>query len=135
MAEKHGIYLLLSLTNNWNPLPGDNHTNSTSGALQRRDVSTNNSLPRNTLSNDYGGELSCTKSQPKSEYASVGMDAYVRAFGADSHDAFYTNEVCSMAIYTGVEPQRNQQTIIAAFENYTTHLVARYVNSTSVLAW
>jgi hypothetical protein len=21
------------------------------------------------------------------------MDAYVRAFGADSHDAFYTNEV------------------------------------------
>ncbi|KAJ7109369.1 glycoside hydrolase family 5 protein [Mycena epipterygia] len=101
MAEKHGIYLLLSLTNNWNPLPGDNLTNSTSGPLQRRDVSTNNSLPRNTLSNDYGG-----------------MDAYVRAFGADSHDAFYTNE-----------------TIIAAFENYTTQIVTRYVNSTSVLAW
>ncbi|KAJ6547556.1 glycoside hydrolase superfamily [Mycena capillaripes] len=102
MAEKHGIYLLLSLTNNWNPLPLDNTTNSTSSStISRRDISTNNSLPRNFLSNDYGG-----------------MDAYVRAFGADSHDAFYTNE-----------------TIIAAFENYTTQIVTRYVNSTSVLAW
>ncbi|KAJ7343492.1 glycoside hydrolase family 5 protein [Mycena albidolilacea] len=102
LAEKHGIHLLFSLTNNWNPHPLDNTTNSTSSnPLFRRDVVTNNSLPRNTLSNDYGG-----------------MDAYVRAFGADSHDAFYTNE-----------------TIIAAFENYTTHIVSRYVNSTAVLAW
>ncbi|KAJ7774818.1 glycoside hydrolase family 5 protein [Mycena metata] len=101
MAQKHGIYLLLSLTNNWNPLPLDNVTNSTTSSILRRDVLTNNSLPRNSLSNDYGG-----------------MDAYVRAFGADSHDAFYTNE-----------------TIIAAFENYTTQIVTRYVNSTSVLAW
>ncbi|KAF7338302.1 Glycoside hydrolase family 5 protein [Mycena venus] len=103
MAEKHGIYLLLSLTNNWNPLPLDNTTiNSTSShALFRRDVLTNNSLPRNTLSNDYGG-----------------MDAYVRAFGADSHDAFYTNE-----------------TIITAFENYTMNIVSRYVNSTAILGW
>ncbi|KAJ7709912.1 glycoside hydrolase family 5 protein [Mycena rosella] len=102
MAEKHGIYLLLSLTNNWNPLPLDNITNSTSGSgILRRDVGTNNSFPRNALSNDYGG-----------------MDAYVRAFGADSHDAFYTNE-----------------TIIAAFENYTTQIVTRYVNSTSILGW
>ncbi|KAJ7940646.1 glycoside hydrolase family 5 protein [Mycena leptocephala] len=103
MAEKHGIYLLLSLTNNWNPLPLDNNsTNSTTNStLSRRDVATNNTLPRNYLSNDYGG-----------------MDAYVRAFGADSHDAFYTNE-----------------TIITAFENYTMQIVSRYVNSTSVLAW
>ncbi|KAJ6596886.1 glycoside hydrolase family 5 protein [Mycena vulgaris] len=101
MAEKHGIYLLLSLTNNWNPLPLDNITNGTAGGILRRDVATNNSLPRNFLSNDFGG-----------------MDAYVRAFAADSHDHFYTNE-----------------TIIAAFLNYTTQIVSRYVNSTSVLAW
>ncbi|KAJ7452419.1 glycoside hydrolase family 5 protein [Mycena galericulata] len=101
MAEKHGIYLLFSLTNNWNPLPSDNTTNSTSNAVLRRDVITNNTLPRNTLSNDYGG-----------------MDAYVRAFGAASHDAFYTNE-----------------TIISAFENYTTQIVTRFVNSTAILAW
>ncbi|KAJ7449803.1 glycoside hydrolase family 5 protein [Mycena latifolia] len=108
MAEKHGIYLLLSLTNNWNPHPLDNITNSTAdNTILRRDVATkqqqtnNNSLPRNALSNDFGG-----------------MDAYVRAFGADSHDAFYTNE-----------------TIIAAFENYTIQIVSRYVNSTSVLGW
>ncbi|KAJ7632612.1 glycoside hydrolase family 5 protein [Roridomyces roridus] len=100
MAEKHGIYLLFSLTNNWNPIASDPIANSTN-AIFRRDVLTNNSLPRNTLSNDYGG-----------------MDAYVRAFGADTHDAFYTNE-----------------TIIQAFENYTTQIVQRYVNSTSVLAW
>ncbi|KAJ6496671.1 glycoside hydrolase family 5 protein [Mycena vitilis] len=98
MAQKHGIYLLLSLTNNWNPLPLDNTTsNSTSiNTISKRDVGTNNSLPRNSLS----------------------MDSYVRAFGADSHDAFYTNE-----------------TIIAAFENYTSQIVSRYVNSTSVLGW
>ncbi|KAF7352172.1 Glycoside hydrolase family 5 protein [Mycena venus] len=103
MAEKHGIFLVLSLTNNWNPLPLDITTMSSasSSALSKRDILTNNSLPRNTLSNDYGG-----------------MDAYVRAFGADSHDSFYTNE-----------------TIIAAFENYTSHIVSRYVNSTAVLAW
>lgn len=49
------IYLLLSLTNNWNPLPLlDNVT--TDGSLFRRDVTlgTNNTLSRNTLSNDYG---------------------------------------------------------------------------------
>ncbi|KAJ7774617.1 glycoside hydrolase family 5 protein [Mycena maculata] len=102
MAEKHGIYLLVSLTNNWNPLPSDNTTNSTSSQnLLKRDVATNNTLPRNTLSNDYGG-----------------MDAYVRAFGASTHDDFYTNA-----------------TIIASFINYTTQVVQRYVNSTAILGW
>jgi len=103
LAEAHGIYLLLSLTNNWNPLPLlDNVTIDNS--LSRRDVTqgTNNTLPRNTLSNDYGG-----------------MDVYVRHLGVThTHDEFYTNE-----------------TIIAAFENYTTQVVSRYVNSPSVLAW
>ncbi|CAK5277419.1 unnamed protein product [Mycena citricolor] len=75
MAEKHGIYLLLSLTNNWNPLPTDNLTDTTHPAIAKRDVLTNNSLPRNSLSNDYGG-----------------MDAYVRSFGGKTHDEFYVNE-------------------------------------------
>lgn len=41
LAEKHGIYLILSLTNNWNP------DGVTTGA-------DNQTLPRNSLSNDYG---------------------------------------------------------------------------------
>ncbi|KAF7304875.1 Glycoside hydrolase family 5 protein [Mycena kentingensis (nom. inval.)] len=99
MAQNHGIYILPVLTNNYNPLPGDNITSAT-GPL-RRDVATNNSLPRNYLSNDYGG-----------------MDAYVRAFNATSHDAFFTDE-----------------RIVAAFESYTTNIVTRYVNHSNVLAW
>jgi len=55
LAEKHGIFLHLSLTNNWNPLPLIDNT--TAGlSISARDVTngTNNTLPRNTLSNDYG---------------------------------------------------------------------------------
>lgn len=85
-AENLGIHLMLTLTNNWNPRPAlDNLTASLqnlsatvdSSGLPRRDVTigTNNSLPRNTLSNDYGG-----------------MDVYVRQFGLKNHDDFYTNE-------------------------------------------
>jgi mannan endo-1,4-beta-mannosidase len=76
LAEQHGIYLLLSLTNNWNPLPGldDNKTTAIPN-VTRLDVDTGNSLNRNYLSNDYGG-----------------MDAYVRQFGVEKkHDEFYTN--------------------------------------------
>ena len=52
LAEKHGILLHMSLTNNWNPLPLVDGPVS----FSRRDVTkgTNNSFPRNTLSNDYG---------------------------------------------------------------------------------
>ncbi|KIM87070.1 glycoside hydrolase family 5 protein [Piloderma croceum F 1598] len=78
LAEKHGIYLLLSLTNNWNPLPGIDNMNTTVPDVSRRDVTpgTDNSLNRNFLSNDYGG-----------------MDTYVRAFGLNMHhDEFYSNE-------------------------------------------
>ncbi|KDR81606.1 hypothetical protein GALMADRAFT_239658 [Galerina marginata CBS 339.88] len=74
LAEKHGLFLHLSLTNNWNPLPLLDNTTNGIGA---RDVTpgTNNSLPRNTLSNDFGG-----------------MDVYVREFGDQKmHDEFYTN--------------------------------------------
>lgn len=55
LAKKHGIYVLLTLTNNWNPRPlfDDKHSG---GPLHTRDVTpgTGNNLPRNTLSNDYG---------------------------------------------------------------------------------
>ncbi|KAF8201842.1 glycoside hydrolase family 5 protein [Pholiota molesta] len=104
LAEKHGIFVLLSLTNNWNPRPLlDNITANVS--IQTRDVTpdTNNSLPRNTLSNDFGG-----------------MDVYVREFANNSinHDEFYTNPV-----------------ILSHFMNYTSQIVSRYVNRTSVFSW
>jgi mannan endo-1,4-beta-mannosidase len=50
LAQKHGIYVQLSLTNNWNPLPND----ALAGTLNSRDDTSNGTLPRNTLSNDYG---------------------------------------------------------------------------------
>jgi mannan endo-1,4-beta-mannosidase len=102
IAERLGMYVLLSLTNNWNPLPGiDGNTSTT---LARRDITpgTDNNLNRNYLSNDYGG-----------------MDAYVRQFGkTKSHDEFYTDN-----------------NIINIFENYTTNIVTRYVDSTAVFGW
>lgn len=54
LAEQHGIYLVLTLTNNWNPLPGIDGNSTTTVA--RRDVTpgTDNTLNRNYLSNDYG---------------------------------------------------------------------------------
>jgi len=105
-AEAFGIYIIMTLTNNWNPLPTDNLTSSIaslqSSIESRATVETFNSTrPRNFLSNDYGG-----------------MDVYVRQFGLKTHDEFYTN-----------------QTLIDAFTNYTTQIVTRYVNSPSVLAW
>jgi mannan endo-1,4-beta-mannosidase len=57
LAERHGIYLLLSLTNNWNPLPGiDNNTAATTSNVARRDITpgSNHTLNRNYLCNDYG---------------------------------------------------------------------------------
>ena len=55
LAEKHGIFVQLALTNNWNPLPLIDDTTTGLGMISR-DVTkgTNNSFPRNTLSNDYG---------------------------------------------------------------------------------
>ena len=55
LAEKHGLFVLLSLTNNWNPRPLlDDQTAGIS--ISTRDVTpgTNNTLARNMLSNDYG---------------------------------------------------------------------------------
>ena len=55
-AEANDVVVILSLTNNWNPLPLIDNTTEVAVGLTRRDVTfgTNNSLPRNTLSNDYG---------------------------------------------------------------------------------
>lgn len=106
IAEETGVLLILSLTNNWNPLPLLDNTTvvSVDAPLGRRDVTvgTNSSLPRNTLSNDYGG-----------------MDAYVREFGQErQHDEFYLNN-----------------TIVDLFKNYTTTIVTRYKDSPAVLSW
>ncbi|KAG6814339.1 hypothetical protein H0H92_010924 [Tricholoma furcatifolium] len=106
LAQQNGLYVLMSLTNNWNPLPG-NDTNTTSPIQARQlagsaTTTSNTTLPRNYLSNSYGG-----------------MDAYVRNFGGpQEHDQFYTN-----------------QTLIDAFMNYTTQIVSRYVNNTNVFGW
>ena len=56
LAEEHGIHLMLSLTNNWNPRPLLDNIDDGSGVIARRDVTsgTGNELPRNVLSNDYG---------------------------------------------------------------------------------
>ncbi|KAG6827875.1 hypothetical protein H0H92_010144 [Tricholoma furcatifolium] len=104
LAQQNGLLVLLSLTNNWNPLPG-NGTNTTSQMQLPGSPTTpaaNTTLPRNYLSNSYGG-----------------MDTYVRNFGGpQEHDQFFTNT-----------------TLINAFMNYTTAIVTRYVNNTSVFGW
>ncbi|TFK18372.1 mannanase [Coprinopsis marcescibilis] len=67
-AQKYGIKLLLTLTNNWNPARPIPKV-----AWNRR--ANTEELPRGFLSNDYGG-----------------IDAYVRAFNPDgAHDLFYTD--------------------------------------------
>ncbi|OAX44646.1 glycoside hydrolase family 5 protein, partial [Rhizopogon vinicolor AM-OR11-026] len=90
MAEQQGLYVILSLTNNWFPF---NTTNTS--------IPANNSLTRNFLSNNYGG-----------------MDLYVRQFGLETHDQFYTND-----------------SILTSFMNYTTQVVSRYVNSPSIFSY
>ncbi|KAF5312921.1 hypothetical protein D9619_003817 [Psilocybe cf. subviscida] len=105
MAQKHKIFVILCLTNNWNPHPLEDSPTAPPTTLHRRDTvsGTNNTLPRNTLSNDFGG-----------------MDAYVRGFGngTTKHDEFYTDN-----------------TIQAHFLNYTTAVVSRYINSTAIFSW
>jgi len=54
MAEQQGLYVIMSLTNNWNPVP-----NTTSTGTATPDVLASVTFPRNTLSNDYG-KPTCT---------------------------------------------------------------------------
>lgn len=46
------------------------------------------------------------------------MDLYVREFGLQYHDEFYTNP-----------------SILLSFMNFTTQVVSRYVNSPAVFSW
>ncbi|EGN92442.1 glycoside hydrolase family 5 protein [Serpula lacrymans var. lacrymans S7.3] len=109
MAEQLGLYVILSLTNNWFPQPSldsplapINSSIFDSGVEKRAVVQgTNNTLPRNYLSNDYGG-----------------MDLYVHQYGYTEHDQFYTDP-----------------TILNSFLNYTTQVVSRYVNSPAIFSW
>jgi mannan endo-1,4-beta-mannosidase len=64
MAEQQGLYVILSLTNNWFPF-----VNTTDNVAPPGTNST-----RNYLSNNYGG-----------------MDLYVQQFGLQTHDQFYTD--------------------------------------------
>lgn len=96
MAQQHGLYVMMTLTNNWYP-----SANSTGSSLQARGGTTEITLPRNYLSNDYGG-----------------MDLYVRQFGLQYHDQFYTDG-----------------TILNAFKNFTSQIVSRYVNNPAIFSW
>lgn len=60
MAEQQGLYVILSLTNNWYPLPLLNSSiQAVNSTIFTRDITpgTNNSLPRGYLSNNYGESL------------------------------------------------------------------------------
>jgi len=46
------------------------------------------------------------------------MDLYVRQFGLETHDQFYTNP-----------------SVLSTFMNFTTQVVSRYVNSPAVFSW
>ncbi|KIL69743.1 glycoside hydrolase family 5 protein [Amanita muscaria Koide BX008] len=77
LAEKHRLFLILSLTNNWNPLPNDSIVNYPINFTTRDTTNSTNTttLPRNFLSNQYGG-----------------MDVYVRQLThSQEHDQFYLN--------------------------------------------
>jgi len=65
MAEEHGLYVILSLTNNWYPLLNSTAQSAGSTIVTRHvTAGTNNSLPRNYLSNDYGQCSSCPLKTP-----------------------------------------------------------------------
>jgi mannan endo-1,4-beta-mannosidase len=49
MAEQQGLYVIMSLTNNWNPVPNTTTTGNVSTQVLASSVT-----PRNTLSNDFG---------------------------------------------------------------------------------
>ncbi|KAG1829893.1 hypothetical protein DFJ58DRAFT_848595, partial [Suillus subalutaceus] len=75
--------------------------NTTSSGTASPDVLASVAIPRNTLSNDYGS-----------------MDLYVRQFGLQNHDDFYTSD-----------------DTLAAFQNYTKQIVLRYFDSPAVFGW
>ncbi|CCA78057.1 related to beta-mannanase [Serendipita indica DSM 11827] len=99
VAKQVGIHILFTLTNNWFPNVSNNGTTA-------KDLDGRN-LPRNYLSNDYGG-----------------MDTYVKHFSPNSqvkdlsHDIFYTDNK-----------------MIDSFKSYAATIVKRYSTEPSVLGW
>ncbi|KAJ3531423.1 hypothetical protein NMY22_g8165 [Coprinellus aureogranulatus] len=89
LAQKHDIYVIVSLTNNWNPDPSDAPSTT---LTKRNNTGSSQNRSRNELSNDYGG-----------------MDAYVRGFGLKDHAEFYKNSALVDAFknYTTQVVQRN----------------------------
>ena len=49
-AEELGMHVQLALTNNWNPVAGEDPSQGQAGLKKRH----NDVRPRNALSNDYG---------------------------------------------------------------------------------
>ncbi|KAJ2913324.1 hypothetical protein MD484_g7110, partial [Candolleomyces efflorescens] len=96
-ADKYGIKLILTLTNNWNP----DRPMPDSAAWSRRESS--QELPRGYLANDYGG-----------------IDAYVRAFRPEgTHDLFYTDPTIIQAFSNYVRAivtRYSQNPAVMAFE-------------------
>jgi mannan endo-1,4-beta-mannosidase len=113
-AEKYGIKLIFSLTNNWNPERPLNNT-----AWNRRE-NAKVGFPRGYLSNDYG--MFDDKAQPVLLSIHVfvgGMDLYVRNFHpGGTHDLFYI-----------------ERAIIDAFKDYVGHVVKRFIDKPTILAW
>ncbi|KAI6167027.1 glycoside hydrolase superfamily [Pisolithus thermaeus] len=77
VAQQHGLYVTLTLTNDWCP----SASNSTGSSLQSRGGATEITFPRNYLSNDYGNS------------------------------------------------------VLNAFQNFTSQVVPRYVNSPAIFSW
>ena len=118
LAEQHGMFLIISFANNWDPFSEINTTSVP--AVTRRDVTpgTDNNSIRNFVSNNYG---QCTYAAfyVSHKWFAGSMDAYVREFGVfKTHDEFYTN-----------------QTIIDHFKQYTTNILSRYLNQKAIFAY
>jgi mannan endo-1,4-beta-mannosidase len=110
-AEKYGLKLILTLTNNWNP-----ERPQPAASVARRD---NEGFPRGFLSNDYGMYSIRGARLVADDGFAGGMDMYVRAFHpGGTHDLFYTDP-----------------TIVNAFKTYVSKVVPHFANSSTILAW
>jgi mannan endo-1,4-beta-mannosidase len=110
-AEKFGLKLILTLTNNWNP-----ERPQPAASVARRD---DEGFPRGFLSNDYGICPMDRALLVADNELTGGMDMYVRAFHpGGTHDLFYTDP-----------------TIITAFKTYVSKVVPRFANRSTILAW
>ena len=115
-AEKYGVKLLLTLTNNWNPeRPKPSSSWDRRGAVDDIDF-----FRRGFLANDYGAFHRSIRSQHTDFILSLGgIDLYVQNFHpGGTHDLFYTDN-----------------TIISAFKNYVAQVVKRYANNPTVFGW